>query len=150
MIERLLLHTLAPLFPTLPHRLGRGVQWLQIHTCQLSPINSDFPYFVRHSHSPSVFCQKWPNLPILSRDLINHQSVGPQPVIFEQDQLISFLAGPPNHLIFIFKANRWYIKPADILKGSVKQHMCWSCRPAVVQSLIKPLFKGISLFFSNF
>ena len=35
------------------------------HTCQLSPINSEFPYFGRHSHSPSLFCQKWPNLPIL-------------------------------------------------------------------------------------
>ena len=73
------------------------------------------------------------------RDFINHQSAGPQPVIFEQDQLISFLAGPPNQLIFMFKANRWYIKPAQVLKGPVKQHLCWSCGPVVVQSLIKPL-----------
>ena len=34
------------------------------HTCQLSPINSESSYFGRHSHSPSLFCQKWPNLPI--------------------------------------------------------------------------------------
>ena len=35
------------------------------HTCQLYPINSESPYFGRHSHSPSLFCQKWPNLLIL-------------------------------------------------------------------------------------
>ena len=35
------------------------------HTCQLSTINCESPYFGRHSHSPSLFCQKWPDLPIL-------------------------------------------------------------------------------------
>ena len=29
------------------------------------PINSESRYFGRHSHSPSLFYQKWPNLPIL-------------------------------------------------------------------------------------
>ena len=65
-------------------------------------------------------------------------SVGPQPVILELAQLISFLAGLPNQLTFMFKANRWYIKPAQVLKEPVKQHLYW-CGPVVVQSLIKPL-----------
>ena len=33
----------------------------------------------------------------MDRDFINHLSVGPRPVIFEQAQLISFLAGPPTN-----------------------------------------------------
>ena len=33
--------------------------------CQLFPINSVSAYFRRHSHSPSLFCQNWPNLPTL-------------------------------------------------------------------------------------
>ena len=62
-------------------------------------------------------------------------------MIFEQDQLISFLAGPPNQLIFMFKANRWYIKPAQVLKGPAEQHLShlvtkptkWHVRPAKTQ-----------------
>ena len=41
------------------------------------------------------------------KDFIKHLSVGPRPVIFGQDQLISILAGPPNQLIFMFIAKRW-------------------------------------------
>ena len=37
------------------------------HTCQLSPINSESPYFGRQSHSPFLFCPKWPNHPILRK-----------------------------------------------------------------------------------
>ena len=39
----------------------------------------------------------------------------------------------------MFKANRGYVKLAQVLKGPVNQHLCWSCGPFVVQSLIKPL-----------
>ena len=34
------------------------------HTCQLSPIGRESPYFGKGCHSPSLYCQKWPNLPI--------------------------------------------------------------------------------------
>ena len=44
--------------------LQRKKSWC-MHTCQLSPIKSESPYFGRHFNSPSLFCQKWPNLPIL-------------------------------------------------------------------------------------
>ena len=44
----------------------------------------------------------------------------------------------------MFKANRWYIKAAQVLKGPAKQHLCWSWGPFVLQSLIKSDFMYIA------
>ena len=38
----------------------------------------------------------------MTRDFINHLSIGPRPVIFGHDHLISIVAGPPDQLIFMF------------------------------------------------
>ena len=40
------------------------------------------------------------------RDFINHLSIGPRPVIFGQDQLISVADDPVDQLIFMFIAKR--------------------------------------------
>ena len=38
----------------------------------------------------------------MTRDFINHLTIGPRPVMLGQDQLISVVAGPPDQLIFMF------------------------------------------------
>ena len=39
-------------------------------------------------------------------DFINNPYVGPGPVIFGQDQLVSVVADPPDSVIFMFTSKR--------------------------------------------
>ena len=60
------------------------------------------------------------------------------PIIDYEDGQSMIGIGCPFHT-----ANRCYpiiVAPLTVLKGPVKQHLCWSCKTVVVQSLIKPLF----------
>ena len=68
-------------------------QWLLVHKNEKrASLYPSLQYFNTEDYCPDK-----------NMDFINHESVeSPQPTIFEQDQLISFLAGPPNQLTFMF------------------------------------------------